>query len=60
MITKELKHIKFDWDEDKGFHIMTFLGDEVYINRFYALSFVRFVLRIYARYFYAKKYEKNN
>jgi len=56
MITKKLKNVEFVWNDKENF----FLIGKNRLTRFEALSLSRFVIRIYGRYFYTKKYEKNN
>ena len=59
IITRKLKYIEFEFDEEtKEFRICK---DKVYfaISRVYAVALLRFIVRILARGFY-RKYVKQN
>jgi len=58
IITRKLKYIRFEFDEDsKEFSI---IKDKVYfsLSRVYAVALMRFIVRILARGFY-RKFKKN-
>jgi len=49
-ITKELKYVAFEWDEDlKSFMITEEDGNRVILNKVYAFAFMRFVVRMAQR-----------
>ena len=49
-ITKKLKYVEFEWDEEaKSFMITEEDGNRVILNKVYAFAFMRFVVRMAQR-----------
>ena len=54
-ITKNLKYVTFEWDdEDKTFTITEDDGSRVILNKVYSFAFMRFVIRMAQRNWYRK------
>ena len=59
-ITKQLKHINFEWDEqEKTFTITQEDGNRVNLNKVYAFAFMRFVVRMAQRNWLRTGVQKN-
>jgi hypothetical protein len=54
-ITKNLKYVTFEWDdEDKTFTITEEDGNRVILNKVYSFAFMRFVIRMAQRNWFRK------
>lgn len=59
-ITKKLKYVEFEWDEEtKSFMITEEDGNRVILNKVYAFAFMRFVVRMAQRNWLRKQKKPN-